>query len=200
MARARQRIISRRRVQQRIKAIADGTQNCHSFRASACSSRQTRRNAPIIVAPPCQSEIKRTLRHTGSSLGTLRSQAFREPQNGPFDADGERRVSRTGRIWFRNGGHGRLCIFFAQGRRQSKIYTESNQSVFSLTFGDLTSMQTLAIYRRLLVKDRLRDQPQRFRTIATESKRRPGSRDVFSASHGVLARAGARAIAQGEDA
>ena len=44
------------------------------------------------------------------------------------------------------------CGFFAQGRHQSKIYTESNHSGFSQIFGDLTSMQTLAIYRRLLVK------------------------------------------------
>src|SRR3984893_7088688 len=38
MARARQRVISRRRVQQRIETIADDTQNCHGSRASACSS------------------------------------------------------------------------------------------------------------------------------------------------------------------
>ena len=46
-------------------------------------------------------------------------------------------------------------------RHQSKIYAESNQSDFSQIFRDFTSMQTLAIYRRLLVKDELRDQPQR---------------------------------------
>src|SRR3984893_3667156 len=49
----------------------------------------------------------------------------------------------------------------AGSRHQSKIYAESNQSDFSQFFRDLTSMQTLAIYRRLLVKDQLRDQPQR---------------------------------------
>jgi hypothetical protein len=65
-------------------------------------------------------------------------------------------------------------LFFAQSRHQSKIYTESNQSGFSRIFGDLTSMQTLAIYRRLLVKDRLRDQPQRLRSIATEPKETVG--------------------------
>jgi hypothetical protein len=37
-------------------------------------------------------------------------------------------------------------------RHQSKIYTESNQSGFQRIFADLSSMQTLAIYRRLLVK------------------------------------------------
>jgi hypothetical protein len=36
--------------------------------------------------------------------------------------------------------------------RQSKIYTESNQSDFSQIFGDLTPTQALAIYRRLLIK------------------------------------------------
>ena len=44
-----------------------------------------------------------------------------------------------------------------ESRHQSKIYTESNQSNFSQIFGELTSMQTLAIYRRLLVRDRLRE-------------------------------------------
>jgi hypothetical protein len=40
-----------------------------------------------------------------------------------------------------------------ENRHQSKIYTESNQSDFSRIFGDLTSKQTLAIYRRLLVRN-----------------------------------------------
>jgi hypothetical protein len=40
----------------------------------------------------------------------------------------------------------------AVSRHQSKIYIESNHSDFSQVFGDLTSTQTLAIYRRLLVK------------------------------------------------
>jgi hypothetical protein len=82
--------------------------------------------------------------------------------------------------------------FHRESAHQSKIYTESNQSDFPRIFGGLTSMQTLAIYGRLLVR-RLRDQLQR------EQERRPGSRDVFSASHGILARAGARAVAQGEN-
>jgi hypothetical protein len=41
---------------------------------------------------------------------------------------------------------------FAASRHQSKIYTESNQSDFRQIFADLTSMQTLAIYRGLLVR------------------------------------------------
>jgi hypothetical protein len=36
---------------------------------------------------------------------------------------------------------------------QSKIYTESSRSNFSRIIRDLTSMQTLAIYRRLLMID-----------------------------------------------
>jgi hypothetical protein len=44
------------------------------------------------------------------------------------------------------------AAFLAENRHQSKIYTESSQSHFSQIFGDLTTMQTLAIYRRLLVK------------------------------------------------
>jgi hypothetical protein len=44
----------------------------------------------------------------------------------------------------------RAC--FCRSGHQSKIYTESNQSDFSRIFGDLTSMQTLALYPRLLVR------------------------------------------------
>ncbi len=47
MPRTRQRVISRRRMQQRIETIADDLQNSHGSRASACSSKQTRRNAPF---------------------------------------------------------------------------------------------------------------------------------------------------------
>src|SRR6202051_1711703 len=50
---------------------------------------------------------------------------------------------------------------FAESRHQLKIYTESNRSAFWQIFPDLTSMQTLAIYRGLLVRNRLRDQSQR---------------------------------------
>jgi hypothetical protein len=69
-----------------------------------------------------------------------------------FDADGERPVSSPGRVWFRNRGYGRYGRLVDECGHQSKIYTESNQSDFSRIFGDLTSMQILAIYRRLLVR------------------------------------------------
>jgi hypothetical protein len=46
----------------------------------------------------------------------------------------------------------RTQLFSARNRHQSKIYTESNQSDFSHIFGDLSSIRTLAIYRRLLVR------------------------------------------------
>jgi hypothetical protein len=61
---------------------------------------------------------------------------------------------------------------FAESRRQSKIYTESNQSDFWRIFGDLTSMQTLAIYRRLLVRQCLRAQPR-------QNKRDDRDREMF---------------------
>jgi hypothetical protein len=69
-----------------------------------------------------------------------------------FDADGERPVSRAEAVWFRNGGYARQVDFTRERRHQSKIYTESNQSGFSQIFSDLTSMQTLALYRRLLIR------------------------------------------------
>jgi hypothetical protein len=49
-----------------------------------------------------------------------------------------------------------------EGTHQSKIYAESNQSDFPQIFGELISMQTLAIYRPLLVRRSIaRDQAQR---------------------------------------
>src|ERR1700722_15670089 len=63
-------------MQQRIEAIADGTQDGHGTRASAGCVKQTRRNAPFIVAPPCQSEIKRTLRRRLGAPETLFWRAF----------------------------------------------------------------------------------------------------------------------------
>jgi hypothetical protein len=56
-------------------------------------------------------------------------------------------------VWFRNGGCAQGIRSITGNRHQSKIYAESNQSDFSRIFRDFTSMQTLAIYRRLLVKD-----------------------------------------------
>jgi Family of unknown function (DUF5330) len=63
---------------------------------------------------------------------------------------------RTGYGFERVDARGAAALF-AESRYQSKIYTESNHSNFSHIFGDLTSMQTFAIYRQLLVRDRLRD-------------------------------------------
>jgi hypothetical protein len=79
--------------------------------------------------------------------------AFRTPGDGSFGADGERPVSRTHRVWFRNGGCGGRIGSITASRHQLKIYSESNESDFLQVFAGLTSMQTLSIYRGLLVKD-----------------------------------------------
>ena len=49
MARARQRVVSRGRMQQRIETIADDTQNCHGSRASACSSNRRAGTPPLSL-------------------------------------------------------------------------------------------------------------------------------------------------------
>jgi hypothetical protein len=80
------------------------------------------------------------------------------------------------------------CPQFMPGNRhKSKIYAESNDSNPSKIRVDLTSMQTLAIYRRLLVQG------------LRANKGRPESRDVLSASLGVLDWARARAVAQRQE-
>jgi hypothetical protein len=56
------------------------------------------------------------------------------------------------------GGVRRFC---RESPHQLKIYTESNESDFSQIFSGLISMQTLAIYRPLLVRGLIaRDQAQ----------------------------------------
>jgi hypothetical protein len=42
-------------------------------------------------------------------------------------------------------------------RRQSIVYAESNHSGFQRIFGDFTSMQTLAVYRPLLIRNKPAD-------------------------------------------
>src|SRR5512140_3393706 len=86
---------------------------------------QTCRNAPFIVASTCQSGIKRTLRYSRSPPVTVCSRAFRRSQYRAFGANGERRVSRTDRVWFRNGGCPPAHPALAESHHQSKIYTES---------------------------------------------------------------------------
>jgi hypothetical protein len=55
-----------------------------------------------------------------------------------------------------------LAAIVSRISHQSKIYTESNQSDFPRIFTELISMQTLAIYRRLLSQGLIaRDQAQR---------------------------------------
>src|SRR3984957_5749290 len=137
---------------------------------------QTVRNAPFIVAPPCQSDIKRTLRRCGRTPWKRQtprfSRGFYALPDGSFDPNGERRVSAPAALWFRNGGCAGRLAAAGEGPHQSKIYAESNQSDFSQFFAELISMQTLAIYRPLLVRGSIaRDQAQRLRGIATGSKR-----------------------------
>jgi hypothetical protein len=55
---------------------------------------------------------------------------FRRPAEGAFDADGERRVSRTDPYGFEMVDAANR----QRSRHQSKIYTESNQSGFLQIF------------------------------------------------------------------
>jgi hypothetical protein len=59
---------------------------------------------PLVFAPPCQSELKLTLRRGG---WLAEHRAFAEVSRlgrRSFDADGERKVSGAIDLWFRNGG------------------------------------------------------------------------------------------------
>src|SRR5437763_8021142 len=83
----------------------------------------------------------------------------------------------------------------AKSAHQSKIYGESIRRYFSQIFGQLISMQTLAIYQVTLVVDRVCPQ-----THTRQMRRNTGSQDVVPAAFDVLAWAGAGAAAQGQNA
>ena len=138
---------------------------------SAMSSIKTRRKAPFVVVPPCQSEIKRTLRRASCVRNGLAFSEHSKDCGTDIDADGERRVSENGVGYGFEKVDAAGAFDLLESHHQSNIYAESNQSGFPRIFGDLTSMQTLAIYGRLLVRERLRDQPQ--------SNQKPPGREMF---------------------
>lgn len=149
---------------------------------------------PLMVAPTCQSDIKRTLRRCSRRRKTAPRPGFCRARVASFNSDGERRVSGTDPIWFRKGG--RCTCGFIKATPPS---IENLRRIES--FG------LLAMFRRIELNANTCDlstaaSKARRREInaAGPKKRRPGSRNVFSASHGVLARAGARAVAEGQDA
>ena len=76
------------------------------------------------------------------------------PAQRSFDADGERQVTGRDRLWFRNGGCASGANFSRDGGHQSKIYAELNHSSFRKIFGGFISMETLRIYRRLVVRNK----------------------------------------------
>ena len=121
MAGAGQHVIARGRVQQRIEAVMDDIQNSHGICASACSSKRTRRNAPFIVVPPCQSDIKLTLKRQSPPPKTVTSLGFLPGSADAFGANGEWRVSGATALWFRNGGRAQAGIFRGEIRVNRKF-------------------------------------------------------------------------------
>ena len=83
--------------------------------------------------------------------------------------------------------HSTFATFFAI----NGIFTANEIIEFSANFRRLYRNSNTCGLSSPDNQERLRHNPQR--------TRRPGSRDVLSASHGILARAGARAAAQGQD-
>ena len=192
MARAGQRVVARRRMQQRIDTIADGIQSCHGSRASAIV-RQPRRNAPFIVGLPCQSEIKRTLRRAGLWPKTPLRRDFRL----------SRRIHSMQMVNDRFPGRSRYGFERVDARhapitRAKPASIENLHRIHSIGFS--ANFRRFNLNANTCALSTAVSQGLIAESIATEPKKRlPGSRDVFSASHGILARAGARAAAQGED-
>src|ERR1700760_3898413 len=110
-----------------------------------------------------------------------------------FDSNGERPVSGTGPLWFRKCG--RVEAPFRQRRHASienlrriesnAFFTNFRRINLNANTGDLSTAASNGTIAR--------DQAQR------DQDRRLGSRDVFSAPYGILARARARAAAARQD-
>jgi hypothetical protein len=112
--------------------------------------KQTGRNAPFIVALPCQSEIKRTLRPANCTSEDIGLAGIRAPPYQPFDPDGECPVSGADSYGFEMVMG--AALHYWQKVVINRKFTPNRSNRVSLQiFGKLTSMETLAIYRRLLV-------------------------------------------------
>src|SRR5579871_4465966 len=77
--------------------------------------------------------------------------------------------------------------------RQWIIYSSSGAANSRRFFDELSPLQSLAIYRQWLGEGRRRT------TTRHGLLGRPGSQDVLPAAFGILARASARAVAEGQD-
>src|SRR4051812_8290034 len=97
----------------------------------------------------------------------------------------------TAAVWFRNRG----CSARALAMHifhQSKIYGESNRRACSKSFLRFKTKANTCDLSRPVTKEAI--------ARSNRNEARPGSRDVFSASHGVLAGPRAGAVAQRKDA
>ena len=169
MARPHQRVVSCRRMQQRIKTIADNTRKRSRLSRFGLFVKKTRRNAPLSLPHRVRANLSERWRAASPSR-TVSARGFRTQRSRPFAADGEYKVSTPRQVWFRNGRRGEHPPV-PPGNAASIENLRRFESID--VFDDLTSRQTPAIYRQVLVKDQIA------RSIATR-KRRPGSRDVFS--------------------
>jgi hypothetical protein len=96
--------------------------------------------------------------------------------------------------------HARFAARSCRISHQSKIYGESNRWHFSQIFGQLISMQTLAIYQVTLVMDRVCPQTHTRQMRDGSKKTDDWSQDVVPAAFDLLAWARAGAAAQGQNA
>src|SRR6516162_4259868 len=128
---------------------------------TALAPRYARRSdppeRPLVVVPPCQSDIKRTLRRAGSVENAVYHWAFRVAPGAHSPLMVNRRFPFEICSWFRNGGWRRAPQFGLNAKFTANRFSP----LFSQIARKLNSMQLLAVYRETLVKRRLRDQPQR---------------------------------------
>src|SRR3954467_15900357 len=112
----------------------------------------TVRNAPFIVAPTCQSELKRTLRAPAPAPKRRAREAGLHSPRAAFGANGECRVSKRPRYGFEivdaPRKHLQLQIF-----HQSKIYGESNAPAISKSFLRFNTKANTCDLSRPVTKD-----------------------------------------------
>jgi hypothetical protein len=99
-----------------------------------------------LIRPPCQSELKRTLRRGDTPANTVHRRGFDAPRDAHSTRMVNDRFRATSIYGFEMVDARARTNFHAIVAHQSKIYAESNHSNFGKIFGRFTSIETLRIY------------------------------------------------------
>src|SRR5882724_3981789 len=118
---------------------------------------------PCIVTSTCQSEIKRTLRLANRCGRSPYLRGIFRDARRSFNADGEREVSKSDEIWFRNGSRLRVCVFFPANPPSIENLRQIESVGFFANFRRFNFNANTCDLSRAVTQARLRGQPQQSR-------------------------------------